>query len=118
MLDGIPLLHYFKSKNQYSGSHNGMRYLFSPEKRTIADPDTQEEKEISVLAVTIWPEPWGLESTDPALRRTVDFPLSEDGIRQAQYALAEAYEMNLDFWSNRPGILDCEPWTPQEEPAQ
>ena len=35
MLTGIPLLHYFKCKNEYSGSHSGMRYLFTPGKRKL-----------------------------------------------------------------------------------
>ena len=29
----VPLLHYFKCKNQYSGNEDGMRYLLSPGKR-------------------------------------------------------------------------------------
>ena len=29
----VPLLHYFKCKNQYSGSEDGMRYLLSPGKQ-------------------------------------------------------------------------------------
>ena len=38
----VPLLHYFKCKNQYSGSEDGMRYLLSPGKRSVPDPDGGE----------------------------------------------------------------------------
>ena len=34
----VPLLHYFKCKNQYSGNEDGMRYLLSPGKRSVPDP--------------------------------------------------------------------------------
>ena len=34
----VPLLHYFKCKNLYSGNEAGMRYLLTPTKRTVPDP--------------------------------------------------------------------------------
>ena len=53
----VPLLHYFKCKNQYSGSEDGMRYLLSPGKRSVPDPDGGEgaQKEEAILTVDIWP---------------------------------------------------------------
>ena len=47
----VPLLHYFKCKNQYSGSEDGMRYLLSPGKRSVPDPDGGEgaQKEEAIL---------------------------------------------------------------------
>ena len=55
----VPLLHYFKCKNQYSGSEDGMRYLLSPGKRSVPDPDGGEgaQKEEAILTVDIWPDP-------------------------------------------------------------
>ena len=49
----VPLLHYFKCKNQYSGSEDGMRYLLSPGKRSVPDPDGGEgaQKEEAILTV-------------------------------------------------------------------
>ena len=48
----VPLLHYFKCKNQYSGSEDGMRYLLSPGKRSVPDPDggegAQKEEAIQI----------------------------------------------------------------------
>ena len=77
----VPLLHYFKCKNQYSGNEDGMRYLLSPGKRSVPDPDGGEgaQKEEAVLTVDIWPDPWALDCTDPALRRQKVFPLTEEG---------------------------------------
>ena len=65
----VPLLHYFKCKNLYSGNEAGMRYLLTPTKRTVPDPEGGEgaEKEEAILAVDIWPDPWALDKTDPAL---------------------------------------------------
>ena len=65
----VPLLHYFKCKNQYSGSEDGMRYLLSPGKRSVPDPDGGEgaQKEEAILTVDIWPDPWALTAqTRPA----------------------------------------------------
>ena len=71
----VPLLHYFKCKNQYSGNEDGMRYLLSPGKRSVPDPDGGEgaQKEEAILTVDIWPDPWALDRTDPALRRQTGF---------------------------------------------
>ena len=55
----VPLLHYFKCKNSYSGNEAGMRYLLTPGKRTVPDPEGGEgaEKEEAILTVDIWPDP-------------------------------------------------------------
>ena len=49
----VPLLHYFKCKNQYSGNEDGMRYLLSPGKRSVPDPDGGEgaQKEEAILTL-------------------------------------------------------------------
>ena len=66
----VPLLHYFKCKNSYSGNEYGLRYRMIPGKRTVPDPDGGEgaTKEESILTVDYWPDPWTIEKTDPALR--------------------------------------------------
>lgn len=111
MLTGIPLLHYFKNKNDYSGSHSGMRYLLSPGKQKItADDGTETEQ--AVLKLTIWPDPWALERTDPTLHRVTTLPMSDDGLAQAEQLLRAAYESDKAYWDNLPGILDCDPWYP------
>ena len=63
----VPLLHYFKNKNSFSGNEDGMRYLLTPGKRKVPDPEGGEgaEKEESILTVDVWPDPWALEFTDP-----------------------------------------------------
>lgn len=116
MLTGIPLLHYFKCKNSYSGSHAGMRYLFTPGKRSLTAEDGSQKEE-SILTVDIWPDPWALEKTDPALRRREVFPLTEEGRREAIALLAQAYEADAERWEHCPGILDCEPWAPPQDGA-
>ena len=110
----VPLLHYFKCKNQYSGSEDGMRYLLSPGKRSVPDPDGGEgaQKEEAILTVDIWPDPWALDRTDPALRRQMVFPLTDEGRAAAAEYLSSAYSTDLALWKQRPSILDCEPWSP------
>ena len=93
----VPLLHYFKCKNQYSGNEDGMRYLLSPGKRSVPDPDGGEgaQKEEAILTVDIWPDPWALDRTDPALRRQMVFPLTDEGRAAAAEYLSSAYSTDL-----------------------
>ena len=59
----VPLLHYFKCKNSYSGNEYGLRYRMIPGKRTVPDPDGGEgaTKEESILTVDYWPDPGPLK---------------------------------------------------------
>lgn len=63
----VPMLHYLQNKNSFSGNEDGMRYLITPGKRPVPDPDGGEEakKEEAILTVDLWPEPWTLDKTDP-----------------------------------------------------
>ena len=110
----VPLLHYFLCKNTYSGNEEGMRYLLTPGKRKVPDPDGGEgaEKDESILTVDIWPDPWALDFTDPALRQREVFPLTDEGRAAAAEYLRNAYESAPERWHDLPSILDCEPWTP------
>ena len=109
----VPMLHYLQNKNSFSGNEDGMRYLITPGKRSVPDPDGGEEakKEEAILTVDLWPEPWTLDKTDPALRQMV-FPLTDEGRAAAAEYLSSAYSADLALWKQRPSILDCEPWTP------
>ncbi len=110
----VPLLHYFQCKNSFSGNEDGMRYLLTPGKRKVPDPDSGEgaEKEESILTVDVWPGPWTVDKTDPVLRQQAVFPLSEEGRAAAASYLDDAYHSDPARWKNLPSILDCEPWTP------
>ena len=50
------------------------------------------EQERSTLTVDVWPYPWMLEFTDPALRRQAVFALSDEGRAQAADYLSQLYE--------------------------
>lgn len=114
----VPLLHYFKSKNNYSGNEGGMRYRLMPGKRTVTGEDGTEKEE-SILTVEIWPDPWTIEKTDPALCSKKIFPLTDEGRADAAQYLADAVTNEPERWANRPSILDCDPWEPPaEEDAQ
>lgn len=110
-MPNIPLLHYFKCKNTYSAGIDGMRYRITPGKRSVPGPDGQAQEE-SILTVDIWPDPWTLEKTDPALRRQEVCPLTEEGRLQAQALIQQAYDAEPARWKNCPSPLDCEPWAP------
>lgn len=113
----IPLLHYFVSKNNYSGNKGGMRYRLMPGKHKVVAADGTEKEEGS-LTVDIWPDPWTIEMTDPALRSQRVFPLTEEGRAAAAQYLADAYANEPERWANRPSILDCEPWAPPPAEAK
>lgn len=85
-----------------------------PGKRSVPDPDGGEEakKEEAILTVDLWPEPWTLDKTDPALRRREIFPMTEEGRTAVAQYLNDAYNAEPERWSAHPSILDCEPWTP------
>ena len=110
----VPMLHYLQNKNSFSGNEDGMRYLITPGKRSVPDPDGGEEakKEEAILTVDLWPEPWTLDKTDPALRRREIFPMTEEGRTAVAQYLNDAYNAEPERWSAHPSILDCEPWTP------
>ena len=110
----VPLLHYFKSKNSFSGNEDGMRYLLTPGKRKVPDPEGGEgaETEEAILTVDLWPDPWTLDKTDPALRRQQIFPLTDEGREAAAAWLRDAYNAEPERWKKRPSILDSEPWAP------
>lgn len=117
----VPLLHYFKCKNAYSGNEYGLRYRLTPGKRSVPDPNGGEgaQKEESILTLDYWPDPWTLEMTDPALRRQEIFPLNDDGRRAAAQCLEQAFNADPERWRNCPDMLDCDPWMPpQSEEAQ
>jgi hypothetical protein len=70
------------------------------------------QKEEAILTVDLWPEPWTLDKTDPALRRREIFPMTEEGRTAVAQYLNDAYNAEPERWSAHPSILDCEPWTP------
>ena len=110
----VPLLHYFKCKNTYSGNEYGLRYRLTPGKRSVPDPEGGEGavKEESILTVDYWPDPWTREMTDPALRRQEIFPLTDEGRAAAASCLEDAFNADPERWKNCPDMMDCDPWTP------
>lgn len=116
----VPLLHYFKCKNIYSGNEYGLRYRLTPGKRSVPDPDGGEgaTKEESILTLDYWPDPWTLEKTDPALRVQKIFPLTDEGRAMAAKCLQDAFNADPDGWKNCPDMMDCDPWEPPAEPAE
>ena len=109
----VPLLHYFKCKNAYSGNELGMRYRITPGKRSVPAPEGGDAAaEEAILTVDLWPDPWTLDKTDPALRRQEVFPLTEEGRAAVGRYLEESFRADLERWKQQPSILDCEPWAP------
>ena len=103
----VPLLHYFKCKNTYSGNEYGLRYRLTPGKRSVPDPEGGEGavKEESILTVDYWPDPWTLEMTDPALRRQEIFPLTDEGRAAAASCLEDAFNADPERWKNCPDMI-------------
>lgn len=112
MLD-LPRLLYFKNKNAYSACQAEMRYRAIPGKRKTDDGEE------AILTVDIWPGPWTIEYTDPALRAQQVFPLTEEGLADAVGWIHATYDADPEKWAAAPSILDCEPWkAPAQEEGQ
>ncbi len=75
-------------KEPFSGSHHGMRYLFRGD----------DGKSSTTFTVYIYPEPWCFEQTPEADRESASFPLSDEGMEQAEAWLFERFESEKDRW--------------------
>ena len=73
----------FVKKEDYTGSHQGIRYMLRQE-------TVDEEKKLKVY---IWPEPFGFEATADEKKISELFPFSEEGMTQAIDWMNERYEM-------------------------
>ncbi len=105
----IPLIGYFQRKNIFSGAHSGMRYSIKRIEKILQNDGGEETKKL-LLELIVWPEPWALERTDPALHEKSTYEASQEGCDELVKALQEMYEQNKEQWDNCPGLLDCEPW--------
>lgn len=76
-------------KEPFSGSHNGMRYLFRGD----------DGKSSTTFTVFIYPEPWCFEQTPEEERQSATFPLTEDGMDQAIEWLVENYTSEQKRWN-------------------
>ncbi len=75
-------------KEPFSGSHNGMRYLFTGD----------DGKNSTTFTVYIYPEPWCFEDTPDEEKEKAVFPLTEDGMDQAIGWLHERFEAERAKW--------------------
>lgn len=67
-----PSLNYIK-KERFTGSDNGMRFLFEKKKKEEQD----------VILACVWPEPFAFDHTAEEKKEFQEFPLSEDGLKEA-----------------------------------
>lgn len=77
-------------KEPFSGSHNGMRYLFRGD----------DGKNSTTFTVFIYPEPWCFEQTPEDQIEQENFPLSEEGMDLAIAWLLEKFEAEKERWLN------------------
>lgn len=77
-------------KEPFSGSHNGMRYLFQGD----------DGKNSTTFTVFIYPEPWCFEQTPEDQIERANFPLSEEGMDHAIAWLFERFESEKERWLN------------------
>ena len=77
-------------KEPFSGSHNGMRYLFRGD----------DGKNSTTFTVFIYPVPWCFEQTPEDQIEQENFPLSEEGMDLAIAWLLEKFEAEKERWLN------------------
>lgn len=73
----------FVKKEDYTGSHQGMRYMLHQE-------TAEDEKKLQVF---IWPEPLGFEATPDEKKLSELFPFNEEGLNEAMNWMNERYEL-------------------------
>jgi hypothetical protein len=105
----------FMKKQKWSGSYQGMRFMFQKAKEAVplteeelqeaqkaADEAKQEEvpteKEIDILEVVCWKEPYSYECTPEEERTVRHFPLTEEGREEGIAWLEEEYEVRKEEW--------------------
>ena len=105
-------LQYFK-KQKWSGSFQGMRFMFQKVKEMIPlteeeqeeaaqrlaeDEELPKEKEIEVLEVVCWKEPFSYECTPEDKKTVKHFPFSEEGRVEGIKWLEQEYESRKEEW--------------------
>lgn len=77
----------FLKKENYSGSHAGMRfYLIKADDK---------------LRACIYPEPWCFEKTPEEDKTWKEFSFSADGLEEALVWINGCYEKDINRWRNR-----------------
>ena len=71
-------------KEQFSGSHCGMRYYL-----TTSD---------DILTAYLYPEPWCFEANPDDQKEKKEFPFTQEGLDAALAWMNERYEADRDNW--------------------
>lgn len=74
-------------KQKWTGSYQGMRFMFRPVERVI-----NEEQSTKVLEASVWREPFSFEATPEEEKIYQDFDLSEEGRQKAIAWITKVYE--------------------------
>lgn len=77
----------FLKKENYSGSHAGMRFYLI--------------KADDIIRTCVYPEPWCFEKTPEEDKIWNEFPFSAEGLEQALTWINDCYEKDIDKWCNR-----------------
>ena len=77
----------FLKKEEYSGSHSGMRYCLMKADDTIK--------------VCIYPEPWCFDKTPEEEKTWKEFPFSPEGLNEAMDWLDRSYQDDIERWRKR-----------------
>lgn len=88
MLNALPLMHFFKCGNSYTGEHVGMRYYVNRVKAEEGD----------LFEFVVWPEPWSLTKTPDEEKTRCTQPFTEEGLRDGTAWLTEQYESRQEEW--------------------
>lgn len=73
----------FVKKEDFTGSHKGMRFMLRQE-------NVEEEKKLKVY---VWSEPFGFDATPDDKKLSELFEFSEEGLAQAIEWMNERYEL-------------------------
>lgn len=86
MLETSGLSTKFLKKENFNGSHRGMRYTI--------------KKSEEVLTVHVYSEPWSFENTLSEEQLIKEFPFSDDGVSEAVKWMEDLYTSHRRFWDD------------------
>ena len=86
MLETSGLSTKFLKRENYCGSHNGMRYMI--------------KKGDDGITAYVYSEPWAFEMTPEEERLSKEFPFSDEGVNEAIAWLNETHDSHRKFWDH------------------
>ncbi len=95
--DLFSLTHY-EYGEAYYGSYQGMRFRVAREPLENVHFTPADKRGEATLRVVIWPEPDGYAAVPEEKKTVRDFPVTEEGLREAVAYLNAYHDSHMEQW--------------------